>query len=129
MGFSREISAAVRLAQKFTSSKMGQERVRLYVKGLVLGFKRSKSDQHGHTSLIQLQDVNSKDEVDFYLGKKLAYIYKAKTKKMGTQYRCIWGKVNRAHGNSGVVRAKFRKNLPSKAMGAKVRCMLYPSRV
>eukprot|EP00242_Pyramimonas_sp_CCMP2087_P007937 CAMPEP_0198196974 /NCGR_PEP_ID=MMETSP1445-20131203/559_1 /TAXON_ID=36898 /ORGANISM="Pyramimonas sp., Strain CCMP2087" /LENGTH=108 /DNA_ID=CAMNT_0043866087 /DNA_START=89 /DNA_END=415 /DNA_ORIENTATION=- len=108
---------------------MGQEHVRLYVKGLMLGFKRAKSDQKPITSLIQLQDVNSKDDVEFYLGKKLAYIYKAKTKKMGSNYRCIWGKVTRAHGNSGVVRAQFRKNLPAKAMGAKVRCMLYPSRV
>eukprot|EP00238_Polyblepharides_amylifera_P009537 CAMPEP_0196573210 /NCGR_PEP_ID=MMETSP1081-20130531/3136_1 /TAXON_ID=36882 /ORGANISM="Pyramimonas amylifera, Strain CCMP720" /LENGTH=69 /DNA_ID=CAMNT_0041890841 /DNA_START=99 /DNA_END=305 /DNA_ORIENTATION=+ len=69
---------------------MGQERVRLYVRGLVLGFKRGKTSQHTKTSLIQLENVNSKEDVEFYLGKKLAYVYKAKTKRMGTQYRCVW---------------------------------------
>ena len=70
---------------------MGQERVRLYTRGLVLGFKRSKAHQINHTSLIQLENVNSKEDVEFYLGKKLAYVYQAKTKKMGSKYRCIWG--------------------------------------
>ncbi|KAL4331449.1 hypothetical protein AHAS_Ahas13G0501200 [Arachis hypogaea] len=92
------------------------ERVRLYVRGTILGYKRSKSNQYPNTSLIQIEGVNTKEEVAWYAGKKMAYIYKAKVKKNGTHYRCIWGKVTRPHGNSGIVRAKFKSNLPPKSM-------------
>ncbi|KAF4386147.1 hypothetical protein F8388_016399 [Cannabis sativa] len=92
------------------------ERVRLYVRGTVLGYKRSKSNQYPNTSLVQIEGVNTKEDVSWYCGKRMAYIYKAKVKKDGSHYRCIWGKVIRPHGNSGVVRAKFTSNLPPKSM-------------
>lgn len=79
-------------------------------------YSRSKSNQYPNTSLIQIEGVNTKEEVAWYRGKRLAYIYKAKVKKDGSHYRCIWGKVIRPHGNSGVVRAKFKSNLPPKSM-------------
>ncbi|KMZ63816.1 60S ribosomal protein L33-B [Zostera marina] len=105
------------------------ECVRLYVRGTILGYKRSKSNQYEHTSLVQIEGVNTKEEVSWYCGKRMAYIYKAKTKKDGSLYRCIWGKVTRSHGNTGIVRAKFRRNLPSRSMGDKVRVFMYPSSI
>lgn len=103
---------------------------RLWVKGVFTGYIGGKKNQHEQTALVQLQNVNAKEDTAFYLGKRLAYIYKGtKADKAGSKYRVIWGKVTRAHGNSGTVRAKFNKNLPPQAMGRRVRCMLYPSNV
>ncbi|XP_066394473.1 large ribosomal subunit protein eL33y-like [Miscanthus floridulus] len=96
------------------------QRVRTYVRGMILGYKRSKSNQYEHTSLLQIEGVSTK---------RIAYMYKAKTKSDGTAVRCIWGKVTCPHGNSSVVRAKFRSNLPPSSMGKKVRVFMYPSSV
>ncbi|KAK1415525.1 hypothetical protein QVD17_31308 [Tagetes erecta] len=115
-------------AAKMVKGRQG-ERVRLYTRGTVLGYKRSKSNQYPNTSLVQIEGVNTKEEVAWYAGKRMAYIYKAKVKKNGSHYRCIWGKVTRPHGNTGVVRAKFKSNLPPKSMGARVRVFMYPSNI
>ena len=102
---------------------------RLYVKGVMTSFQRSKRNQTSHTVLLKLQGVNEKAEVDFYKGKRVCYIYKAPTASNGTRFRTIWGKVTGAHGSIGGVKAKFQTNMPTKALGQPVRVMLYPSQI
>ncbi|PWA64303.1 Ribosomal protein L35A [Artemisia annua] len=86
--------------------------------------ERVKVEPVPNTLLIQIENVNTKDEVSWYQRKKIAYVYKAKLKKNGSLYRCIWGKVTRPHGNTGIVRAKIKSNLPPKSMGSKVRVFM-----
>jgi large subunit ribosomal protein L35Ae len=102
--------------------------LRLFVKGIFTGFKRGQRNQEEKHALLKLEDVNSKEDAAFYFGKKVAYVYKvSRENKEGSKFRVSWGKVARAHGSNGMVRANFSKNLPAQAMGQRVRVMLYPS--
>ena len=101
---------------------------RLYQKAVFTGFKRGKTTQHEQFALLKIKGVNDKKDTSFYFGKRVAFIYKAKKATNNSRFRVIWGRVVKAHGNNGSVRAKFARNLPPRAMGAQLRVMLYPNR-
>ena len=98
---------------------------RLHVDGAILGYKRALRNQDNSVSLIKIKGCDSKADSKFYLGKKVAFI----TKAADGSFRVNWGKVCREHGSNGVVRCRFRRNLPPQAIGGRVRVMLYPSSV
>ncbi|CAR22739.1 60S ribosomal protein L33-A [Lachancea thermotolerans] len=102
---------------------------RLYVKGKHLSYQRSKKTNNPNVSLVKIEGVATPEDAKFYLGKRVAYVYRASKEIRGSKIRVIWGKINRTHGNSGVVRATFRSNLPAKTFGASVRIFLYPSNI
>eukprot|EP00164_Ancoracysta_twista_P000111 GFYU01000159.1.p2 GENE.GFYU01000159.1~~GFYU01000159.1.p2 ORF type:complete len:121 (+),score=20.50 GFYU01000159.1:22-363(+) len=109
--------------------------VRLYAKGVFLGYRRANTNHTPHTALVKVENVSTREETSFYEGKRVAYVYRVQRPRTKgpngdtSKVRTIWGRITRPHGNGGVVRAKFAKNLPANAMGAKLRVMMYPSRI
>eukprot|EP01110_Echinostelium_bisporum_P012273 TRINITY_DN66_c0_g1_i1.p2 TRINITY_DN66_c0_g1~~TRINITY_DN66_c0_g1_i1.p2 ORF type:complete len:65 (+),score=22.50 TRINITY_DN66_c0_g1_i1:34-228(+) len=49
---------------------------RLYVKGIFTGFRRGKTTQQNHTALIKIQNVETVKDASFYVGKRVAYVYR-----------------------------------------------------
>ncbi|GAO47597.1 hypothetical protein G7K_1798-t2 [Saitoella complicata NRRL Y-17804] len=70
---------------------VAESRNRLYVKGRHLSYQRGKRNTNPDVSLIKIEGCDTKEESQFYLGKRIAYVYKAKTEIRGTKIRVIWG--------------------------------------
>ena len=75
---------------------------RLYTKGRALGHARGKRNTHPDTTIVALEGVATKEEAKFYLGKRVAYVYRGSKPINGSKVRVLWGKVTRSHGPSAL---------------------------
>jgi len=91
-------------------------------------FKRAHRTQDENKAILKIEGCNDTKSSLFYFGKRVAYVYRGEDKKRGTHFKAMWGVVASSHGNSGLVKAHFKKNLPGRAMGSTLRVMLYPNR-
>lgn len=48
--------------------------------------------------MVKIEGVDTTESANFYLGKKVAFVYRAKREVRGSNIRVIWGKVTRPHG-------------------------------
>ena len=50
---------------------------RLYVKAVMMGFKRGMRNQHENTALLKLENVKEAESAKWYAGKRVCYIYRS----------------------------------------------------
>jgi len=82
------------------------------MQGTILSYRRGRHTQNVNQVLVELEGVDSKEKAEKFLGKKLMW----KT----PSGRDIKGEIIALHGNKGIVRAKFERNLPGQSFGTKV---------
>lgn len=85
----------------------------------MMGFKRGLRNQYEHTSLLKIENVKEKADTEFYLGKRVCFIYKAQKEVRGSKFRTIWGRVTRPHGSRS---ADFISSLCCKIIASIASC-------
>eukprot|EP00429_Kryptoperidinium_foliaceum_P075600 CAMPEP_0176227362 /NCGR_PEP_ID=MMETSP0121_2-20121125/22727_1 /TAXON_ID=160619 /ORGANISM="Kryptoperidinium foliaceum, Strain CCMP 1326" /LENGTH=76 /DNA_ID=CAMNT_0017566637 /DNA_START=67 /DNA_END=294 /DNA_ORIENTATION=+ len=73
-----EKAVAAKPKAKTTKKSVRKTPTRLYSKGTILGYKRSKSNCYATCTLVKIDGVQTKEDAQWYFGKRIAYIYRAK---------------------------------------------------
>ncbi|OHS94132.1 ribosomal protein L35Ae [Tritrichomonas foetus] len=102
---------------------MASAEPKLWVSAVFTSFRRNKREINPAQALLKIEGVNSKEEAEWYVGKKVMSPVASKN----VERKENWGVITQVHGNSGVVRAKFDRNLPPAFLGKTVRVYLFPS--
>ena len=82
------------------------------MEGVIVNFRGSRRVKKGNHMIVEVKDVESKDNAAQLVGKKV--IWKTSGGK------AINGKVASAHGNGGALRVIFETGMPGQSLGQKV---------
>jgi large subunit ribosomal protein L35Ae len=66
-----------------------------------LSYQRGKRNTNPSTSLVQIEGVADSKEATFYCGKRVAFVYRAKTEKQGSKIRVRFQRVRGGGGIEG----------------------------
>jgi large subunit ribosomal protein L35Ae len=83
-------------------------------KAIVVQFRRGRRTVKPKHFLIEVEGIDSKEKAEKLVGKIVSWT------STGKEPKVISGKVAKAHGNNGVIRAIFEKGLPGQAIGTEV---------
>ncbi len=84
----------------------------IVMNGIILSYRRGRHTQNTNQLLVEISSVDSKEKAEKLLGKSL--LWKSPS---GKEFK---GQITGVHGNKGIVRAKFERNLPGQAMGTRI---------
>ena len=79
------------------------------MKGLIVSYRRGRHRQTPNQVLVKVKGITDVSKAHEILGKKAELNISDKTQMIG--------KVFATHGNSGVVRVRFKKGVPGQAIG------------
>ena len=82
------------------------------MKGTIVNFRGGRHTQYPNHMVIMVEGVDSKEEAEKLVGKKVTWKSPA-----GKELN---GEVRAAHGNKGVVRAIFSSGMPGQSVGKAV---------
>lgn len=106
--------------------KMAEARSRVSVPATFVSYKRSQRRVYVRYALLRIENVATRAQAERYVGNAVEmYIPKEKVQASGYKERVVKGYIHRVHGDSGVVRARFVKNLSPGFLGTKVSVKLY----
>jgi len=87
-------------------------RIGFDMKGVIINFCGGKTSKKGNHIIVEAGDAASKEDAARLIGKNVAWRTPSGKK--------ISGKITKAHGNSGAVKAIMEKGLPGIALGKQV---------
>ncbi len=85
------------------------------MEGVIVNYRSAKHRQTPNHIIIKINGVDSIEKAKKLAGKEVVW-----KNPIGKNKMEIKGKVAKAHGNSGAIRAIFERGLPGQAIGTKV---------